>query len=45
MPISSVEKSLAEFHKGERKRAKLLGDDKGDLRRDGGASNAILTTW
>ena len=44
-PMSSVEKYLAEFRKGERKRAQLLGHDAGDLRRDGGASNAILTTW
>ena len=43
-PMSSVEKYLAEFRKGERKRASLLAHDAGDLRRDGGASNAILTT-
>ncbi|KAK3357871.1 hypothetical protein B0T25DRAFT_517237 [Lasiosphaeria hispida] len=45
LPMSSVEKYLAEFRKSERKRAQLLGHDAGDLRRDGGASNAILTTW
>ncbi|KAL8364903.1 hypothetical protein RB595_003946 [Gaeumannomyces hyphopodioides] len=44
-PLSSVGEYLAEFHKGERKRTRLLGYDAGDLRRDGGASNAILTTW
>ncbi|KAL8367884.1 hypothetical protein RB599_003683 [Gaeumannomyces hyphopodioides] len=44
-PLSSVGEYLAEFHKGERKRTRLLGHDAGDLRRDGGASNAILTTW
>ncbi|KAL8310426.1 hypothetical protein RB597_010317 [Gaeumannomyces tritici] len=44
-PMSSVEKYLAEFRKGERKRAQLLWHDAGDLRRDGGASNTILTTW
>ncbi|KAL8364795.1 hypothetical protein RB595_003867 [Gaeumannomyces hyphopodioides] len=44
-PISSVEKYLADFRRGERKRTQLLGHDEGDLRRDGGASNAILTTW
>ncbi|KAL8364648.1 hypothetical protein RB595_003771 [Gaeumannomyces hyphopodioides] len=44
-PLSSIVLYLAEFHKGERKRARLLGHDAGDLRRDGGASNAILTTW
>ena len=43
-PMSSVEKYLADFRKGERKRASLLVHDAGDLRRDGGASNAILTT-
>ncbi|KAL8313074.1 hypothetical protein RB593_007337 [Gaeumannomyces tritici] len=44
-PLSSVGEYLADFHKGERKRIRLLGHDAGDLRRDGGASNAILTTW
>ncbi|KAK4161917.1 kinesin light chain [Cladorrhinum sp. PSN259] len=44
-PIVSPEKYLAEFRENERKRARLLGYDGGDLRRDGGASNAILTTW
>jgi len=44
-PRSSVEKYLAEFREGERKRARLLGYDGGDLRRDGSASNAVLTTW
>ncbi|EAQ93491.1 hypothetical protein CHGG_01726 [Chaetomium globosum CBS 148.51] len=29
----------------ERKKSRLLEHDAGDLRRDGGASNAILTTW
>ncbi|KAK4205945.1 P-loop containing nucleoside triphosphate hydrolase protein, partial [Rhypophila decipiens] len=44
-PRSSPEKYLDEFRAGERKRIKLLGHDGGDLRRDGSASNAILTTW
>jgi hypothetical protein len=44
-PRSSPEKYLAEFRENERKRTRLLGYDAGDLRRDGGASNAILTTW
>ena len=44
-PLSSLEKYLAEFREGERKRSRLLEHDAGDLRRDGGASNAILTTW
>ena len=42
--MSSVEKYLVEFRKGERKRASLLAYNVGDLRRDSGASNAILTT-
>lgn len=45
MPRTSVQKYLAEFRDSEKKRAKLLGHEAGDLRRDGGASNAILTTW
>ncbi|KAK3898337.1 hypothetical protein C8A05DRAFT_47313 [Staphylotrichum tortipilum] len=44
-PRSSPEKYLREFRESERKRSKLLEHDAGDLRRDGGASNAILTTW
>ncbi|KAH7303118.1 P-loop containing nucleoside triphosphate hydrolase protein, partial [Stachybotrys elegans] len=44
-PRSSVGKYLAEFRESERKRTRLLEHDGGDLRRDGGASNAILTTW
>ncbi|KAK4183100.1 kinesin light chain, partial [Podospora australis] len=44
-PRSSPEKYLAEFRENEHKRARLLGYDGGDLRRDGGASNALLTTW
>jgi tetratricopeptide (TPR) repeat protein len=44
-PRSSPEKYLAEFRENERQRTRLLGHDAGDLRRDGGASNAILTTW
>ncbi len=43
-PRSSPEKYLAEFREGEHKRSKLLEHDAGDLRRGGGASNAILTT-
>ena len=44
-PRSSLQKYLAEFRESERKKAWLLGHDAGDLRRDRGASNAILTTW
>ncbi|KAK3687150.1 P-loop containing nucleoside triphosphate hydrolase protein [Podospora appendiculata] len=44
-PRSSPEKYLAEFRESERKKTRLLQYDGGDLRRDGGASNAIITTW
>ncbi|KAK4159493.1 kinesin light chain [Cladorrhinum sp. PSN259] len=44
-PLSSPKKYLAEFRESERKKSRLLQHDAGDLRRDGGASNAILTTW
>ena len=44
-PRSSPGKYLSEFRESERKRSRLLEHDAGDLRRDGGASNAILTTW
>jgi tetratricopeptide (TPR) repeat protein len=44
-PRTSLEKYLADFRGGERKRTRLLGHDGGDLRRDGSASNAVLTTW
>ncbi|RMZ89960.1 hypothetical protein DV736_g2790, partial [Chaetothyriales sp. CBS 134916] len=44
-PRSSLKKYLADFRESERKRTRLLGHDGGDLRRDGSASNAVLTTW
>jgi tetratricopeptide (TPR) repeat protein len=44
-PRISVEKYLGKFRESERKRIWLLGHDAGGLRRDGAASNAILTTW
>jgi hypothetical protein len=48
-PRSSVQQYLDDFRKSEGKRARLLsralGDLRRDLRQDGGASNAILTTW
>lgn len=48
-PRNSVQQYLDDFRKSEGKRARLLSRDLGDLRRDlrqdGGASNAILTTW
>ncbi|RKK56450.1 hypothetical protein BFJ69_g17647, partial [Fusarium oxysporum] len=48
-PRTSLVQYLDEFRQSESKRVKLLSRDDGDLRRDlrqeGGASNAILTTW
>ena len=48
-PRTSLAQYLAEFRQSENKRVRLLSHDAGDLRRDlrqdGGASNAILTTW
>ncbi|KAK4139101.1 kinesin light chain [Dichotomopilus funicola] len=44
-PRTSVEKYLADFRKNEGRRARLLRYDGGELRREGGASNAILMTW
>jgi tetratricopeptide (TPR) repeat protein len=44
-PRASVEKYVAHLRGSEQQRTKLLEHDAGDLRRDGGASNAILTTW
>ncbi|PCD20337.1 hypothetical protein AU210_016204 [Fusarium oxysporum f. sp. radicis-cucumerinum] len=48
-PRTSLVQYLDEFRQSESKRVKLLSHDAGDLRRDlrqdGGASNAILTTW
>jgi tetratricopeptide (TPR) repeat protein len=36
---------LDEFHKNDKKKANLLNRDAGDLRRDGSASNSVVTTW
>ncbi|KAH8894307.1 TPR-like protein [Thozetella sp. PMI_491] len=44
-PRSSIEKYLNEFYESERTKTRLLEHEVGDLRRDGGASNAVLTTW
>ena len=44
-PRISLTKYLANLQDSERKRARLLRHDAGDLRRDGCASNSILTTW
>ncbi|KAL8386861.1 hypothetical protein RB595_010336 [Gaeumannomyces hyphopodioides] len=44
-PTSSVEKYLADFRSNDSKRSRLLRHDAAEFRRDGAASNAILTTW
>jgi tetratricopeptide (TPR) repeat protein len=44
-PRTSVRKYLEEFRKSERKKSSLLNHDVGDLRRDGSASNSVITTW
>ncbi|KAK3984480.1 kinesin light chain [Cladorrhinum sp. PSN332] len=44
-PRSLPEKYLAELRESERKKSRLLQRDAGDIRRDGGALNAILTIW
>ncbi|KAK4207944.1 kinesin light chain 3 [Rhypophila decipiens] len=45
VPRSSPRKYLTEFRESEHEKSRLPQYDGGDLRRDGGASNAIFTTW
>ena len=44
-PHATVSRYLQDLRKGDRDRAKLLDMDIGDSRRDGTASNSIITTW
>ncbi|KAF5240546.1 hypothetical protein FANTH_9517 [Fusarium anthophilum] len=44
-PRTSLKQYLNEFRQSENKRVRLLSHEVGDLRRDRGASDAILTTW
>ncbi|KAF2239753.1 TPR-like protein [Viridothelium virens] len=44
-PRATVSKYLQGLREGDRDRAKLLQMDLGDTRRDGTASNSIITTW
>ncbi|OCL12963.1 hypothetical protein AOQ84DRAFT_274600, partial [Glonium stellatum] len=44
-PRCSVRQYLEEFRKSDRKRASLLGFEKGQLRRDWDAENSIIITW
>ena len=44
-PRSTLKKYLSDFWEGERKRAQLIGYDGSDLRRNGSASNSVITTW
>ena len=41
----TVTKYLAIFRENEANRTKLLNEDSGDLRRDPGVPNAVITTW
>ncbi|KAH7124605.1 hypothetical protein EDB81DRAFT_860866 [Dactylonectria macrodidyma] len=41
----SVSAYVDEFRRSHKKKASLLNRDGGDLRRDEGASNSIVTTW
>jgi tetratricopeptide (TPR) repeat protein len=41
----TVAKYLAIFWENEANRTKLLNEDSGDLRRDPGVPNAVITTW
>jgi tetratricopeptide (TPR) repeat protein len=42
---TTISAYLDEFHRNDRKKANLLNRDAGDLRRDGSASNSVITTW
>ncbi|KAI0907663.1 P-loop containing nucleoside triphosphate hydrolase protein [Ustulina deusta] len=44
-PRISVKKYLDTFQKSDRNMLSLLNHDGGDLRRDGSASNSVITTW
>ncbi|KAL8290753.1 hypothetical protein RB597_008822 [Gaeumannomyces tritici] len=44
-PTSSVQKYLGDFLSDDHRRNRLLTHDAAEFRRDGAASNAILTTW
>jgi tetratricopeptide (TPR) repeat protein len=44
-PRMSVSKYVDEVRRSEHDRARLLNKDVGDSRRDGRASNSIITTW
>ena len=44
-PRITVTKYLENFYKSERKKARLLDTDMGDLRRDGSAVHSISMTW
>ncbi|KAH7138663.1 kinesin light chain [Dendryphion nanum] len=42
---TSISSFLDHFWKNDKKRTNLLNKDAGDLRRDEGASNSVVTTW
>ena len=43
-PRMTISGYLEEFRKNDKKKANLLNRDAGDLRRDGSASNSVVTT-
>lgn len=44
-PRMSASAYLREFRKSRTRKADLLREDRGDLRRDTGAANSVVTTW
>ncbi|KAH8586005.1 P-loop containing nucleoside triphosphate hydrolase protein, partial [Bisporella sp. PMI_857] len=44
-PRITVQKYLNSFRKSDKNKENFLNRDAGDLRRDGSASNSIITTW
>lgn len=44
-PLMSLPTYLTNFRRDERKKARLLGVDMGDIRRDPSAYNSIMSTW
>jgi hypothetical protein len=44
-PCITISGYLNEFRRNDKKKENLLNRDAGDLRRDGSASNSVITTW
>lgn len=45
VPLVSIPKYLAMFRRSDKDQADLLDKDEGDLRRDSGVPNAVITSW